>query len=187
MDFPYFFKIFSTFNFIIISCFLIKLFYNNNIQYLYKSGNEYEALTGWWVPYSRYGSYTTTTKNTDNLYALCTSTADTGNSNYYASWETNNTINLSGYSSIIFKGIFKAPSSTQITICILSRKVSTGEDWTSFSLCTYTLWNVSSTNQLTFNIPEQCRNNPCCILISAQNSNGNIHSEFTLNEVYLEK
>ena len=124
------------------------------------------------------------TRNSNNLYAKNTSTDGTGYSNYYASWVTKEKIDLANYTKIIFNGEFKAPNSSNMKVIFVNNNVTTGNSYNqaySYELCNDTK------EQLVVNIPEENKNGSYYIMVSAVNSNGNSHSEFTLNSAYLEK
>lgn len=105
---------------------LAKIKYSSNLKvktenkvYLYKDGNEAKDITGGWTGTSlstwgsSYGSYT---RGKDYLYAKNTSTENYANSNYYPGWITNNPINLTNFSKIVFEGNFVGDEGTQ-TVC----------------------------------------------------------------------
>ena len=155
-----------------------------NKTYLYNNGDERISLTGGWKDYSRHGSNATMTKNTNNLYAKNTSTAGIYNSNYYASWITKNKIDLTNYKKIIFNGEFKAPDSSRIGVILVDNDVTTGNAYEG----SYEFFlQGDSKEQIIVEIPEENKNGSYYIMITAANSNGDSHSEFTLNSTYLEK
>ena len=155
-----------------------------NKTYLYNSGDERIKITGGWKEYSRHGSNAIMTRNETNLYAKNTSTANIYNSNYYASWITKEKINLTNYTKIIFNGEFKAPGNSGLGVLLINNNVTTGNAFDGTWICQIT---ANTNNQLIAEIPEENRNNSYYIMITARNSDGNNHSEFTLDSAYLEK
>lgn len=81
----------------------------NKPLYLYNEGDECVDITGGWKlkPYSGYESYTSVKKNASNMYFYL------AYANYCGSLVTNNKIDVTGYSKLIFSGNFEFGTGAQ--------------------------------------------------------------------------